>query len=819
MLSGLAAASYRKNVPRERAKKPLPAQAAPARGVLDAVVASALDAVITMDGHGVVMTWNAHAETMFGWPAAEAIGRELADTIIPPRHRDAHRRGLAHFLATGEGPILRRRIEITALHRAGYEVNVELTVTPIELPDGWQFGAVVRDITERQRAEELQRAVYRIADAATAVAGLPDMLRAIHGIVAELFPAANLYVALYDESAGLLRFPYWVDEHDPPPPPRPLGRGLTDYVLRTATPLLVTPEVHRDLERRGEVELIGAPSLDWIGVPLQAGGRAIGVLVAQTYAAGARYGEREKDILHFVSTQVATAIERKRGEAQLRESETRYRLLFDANPQAMWVYDNETLQFLAINEAAIRRYGYSRAEFLAMTLWDIRPPAEHERFKEALRTRTLTARLVQNLRHRRKDGTVIEVEIAVDAIDFAGRPASLVSVQDVTERKQLEAQLRQSQKIEAVGLLAGGIAHDFNNLLTAITGYSELLLEDLGAQDPRRLDVEEIRKAAWRAAALTQQLLAFSRKQVLQPQVLDLNEVVANAEKLLRRLIGENITLRTSLDPALDATTADPAQLDQVIVNLAVNARDALPQGGQLLLETKNVDIDIAYAAGHEGVAAGPYVMLAVSDTGVGMDEATKARLFEPFFTTKEPGKGTGLGLSTVYGIVKQTGGSIWVYSEPGKGATFKIYLPRVAAKARPIGSSPAKVDVPQGTETILLVEDEPALRAVARRALERHGYVILEAPEGQTALAIAAAHTGPLDLVLTDVVMPGMSGRDMAVRLAASHPGLRVLYMSGYTDDAIVQHGVLEAGIQFLQKPFTPNALARKVREVLDAS
>jgi PAS domain S-box-containing protein len=677
---------------------------------------------------------------------------------------------------------------------------------------------VVRDITERRRAEQLQRAVYRIADAATAVAGLPDMLRAIHGIVAELFPAPNLYVALYDEAAGLLRFPYWVDEHDPPPPPRPLGRGLTDYVLRAATPLLVTPEVHRDLERRGEVELIGAPSLDWIGVPLQAGGRAIGVLVAQTYAPGARYGEREKDILHFVSTQVATAIERKRSETQLQESETRYRLLFESNPQAMWVFDTETLRFLAVNDAAVRRYGYSREEFLAMTLFDIRLPAEHDRLREALRRRPEGPYFVADMRHRRKDGTVIEVEIAVDTIPFGGRPAHLVSVQDVTERKRLEDQLRQSQKIEAVGQLAGGIAHDFNNLLTAITGYSDLLLEDLGPQDPRRHDLEEIRKAARRAASLTQQLLAFSRKQVLQPQVLDLNQVVANAEQLLRRLIGEHIALRTIADPALGTTKADPAQLEQVIVNLAVNARDAMPHGGQLTIETKNVDLDAAYTATHPAITPGPYVVLAVSDTGIGMDEDTRARMFEPFFTTKGPGKGTGLGLSTVHGIVNQSGGAIWVYSEIGKGTTFKIYLPRIAGKARPIGASAPPAALPRGTETVLLVEDEPALRAVARRTLERQGYVVLEASHGEMALDIAARHTGALDLLMTDVVMPGISGRELATRLVAARPRVRVLFTSGYTDDAIVHHGVLEAGIQFLQKPFTPSALARKVREVLAA-
>jgi len=453
-----------------------------------------------------------------------------------------------------------------------------------------------------------------------------------------------------------------------------------------------------------------------------------------------------------------------------------------------------------------------------MTLWDLRLPAEHARLRQALHEVTAGVRLIGDVRHRCKDGTIIEAEGAVDTIDFAGRSATLASVQDITERKHLEDQLRQSQKIEAVGQLAGGIAHDFNNLLTAITGYADLLFEDLGAQDPRRADLEEIRKAARRAASLTQQLLAFSRKQVLQPQVLDLNQVVANAEKLLQRLFGEHIALRTVLDPTLGAAMADPAQLEQVIVNLAVNARDAMPHGGQLMIETQNVHFDSSYAEMHPSVTPGPHVVLAVSDTGTGMDEATRQRLFEPFFTTKGPGKGTGLGLSTVYGIVKQSGGFVWVYSEVGRGSTFKVYLPRVAAKAQPIGPSALPAQVPRGTETILLVEDEPALRAVARRTLERQGYAILEAPDGDTALTLAGAHTGPLDLLVTDVIMPGISGRELATRLVASRPGVRVLYTSGYTDDAIVQHGVLEAGIQFLRNPLTPSALARKVRDVLDA-
>src|SRR5438309_3378671 len=372
--------------------------------------------------------------------------------------------------------------------------------------------------------------------------------------------------------------------------------------------------------------------------------------------------------------------------------------------------------------------------------------------------------------------------------------------------------------MEAVGRLAGGIAHDFNNLLTVITSYSDLLLEDLGTDDPKRSDVEQVRKAADGAAALTRQLLAFSRQQVVEPRVVSLNAVVESLQKILRRVLGEDVELAATPGPDLGAVRADVGQLEQVLMNLAVNARDAMPTGGKLTIETGNVEHDPAFARGHGAAAVRRFVMLAVTDTGVGMDEATKARIFEPFFTTKEPGKGTGLGLATVYGIVQQSGGFIWVYSEPGHGTTFKIYLPRVDAPAAGGAAGPAPATVPRGTETVLLVEDEPAVRAIAQQALERQGYTVLAAPSGADALALAAQHGATIHLLLTDVVMPGMSGRDLADRLTAQRPGIRVLYISGYTDNAIVRHGMLEPGLAYLQKPFRPDALVRKVREVLDA-
>jgi len=389
---------------------------------------------------------------------------------------------------------------------------------------------------------------------------------------------------------------------------------------------------------------------------------------------------------------------------------------------------------------------------------------------------------------------------------------------ELAERKRVEEALRQAQKMEAVGRLAGGVAHDFNNLLTVILGRSQLLLNGVKSESPSRHNVELIQSAAARAAELTQQLLAFSRQQVLAPKVLDLNVILADMEKMLRRLIGEDIDLVAVLDPALGHVRIDPGQLQQVIMNLAVNARDAMPGGGKLTLETANVELDETYAARDVVVRPGRYVMLAVSDTGMGMDERTRSRLFEPFFTTKDPGKGTGLGLSTVYGIIKQSDGHIWVYSEVGQGATFKIYLPLVEDAVEQAGVSPSLADLPRGSETLLLVEDEEGLRELARETLEMQGYTVLPARHGEEALRLSNAHASPIHLLVTDVVMPEMSGRELARHLTEPGSELKVLYMSGYAGEAVVRHGVLDNGNAFLQKPFTLDVLAHKVREVLDA-
>ena len=518
------------------------------------------------------------------------------------------------------------------------------------------------------------------------------------------------------------------------------------------------------------------------------------------------------------------AIERElreaRGRAALRASEASYAHLVERAPVGIY-RSSPAGRFLSVNAALVRILGYdSAADVLRLDMArDVyADPAERQRL---LDRDTYTDREYDEVEAtwKRKDGRLLSVQLSVRAVRKGAGEVEYYEtfVRDVTEQRRLQQQLVQSQKMEAVGRLAGGIAHDFNNLLTVITSYSDLLLQDLGGEDPKREDVEQVRKAAEGAAALTRQLLAFSRQQVLAPRVVSLSVVVQGVEKMLRRVIGEDVDLVTALDLNVGSVKADVGQLEQVLMNLAVNARDAMPTGGKLTIETANVEHDPDSAREREAAPVRRCVMLAVSDTGIGMDEATKARIFEPFFTTKEPGKGTGLGLATVYGIVQQSGGFIWVYSEPGHGTTFKIYLPQVEAplEGRAVGAAPG--DLPRGTETILLVEDAAAVRAVTRQVLERQGYTVLEAAHGAAALQTAAGHPGPIHLLLTDVVMPVLSGRQLADQLARLRPDAKVLYASGYTDDAVVRHGVLEAGISYLQKPFTADSLARKVREVLD--
>ena len=506
--------------------------------------------------------------------------------------------------------------------------------------------------------------------------------------------------------------------------------------------------------------------------------------------------------------------ERRSAQQQIENSERHYRLLFDNNPQPMWVYDRNSLEFLAVNNAAVRQYGYSAEEFLRMTLKDIRPAGEIPALLEDVCQPSLTLHRDGPWCHRKRDGTIVTVEVTAHPMQFEGRNACLVLASDITERRKLEEQFHHAQRLESVGRLAGAVAHDFNNLLTVINGYTEITFDSLPPDSHVAQRLREVRAAGRRAAELTQQLLAFSRKQVVQPTVLNMNSVVAGIENMLRRLMGEEITLVTVQAPEVGNVKADIGQVEQMIMNLAVNARDAMPTGGTLTIETANVMLQESNLAANPNLSPGAYVSLSITDTGTGMTPEIQQRIFEPFFTTKPKGLGTGLGLATVHAMVQQASGFISVDTKPRCGSSFKIYLPQTD---EPIVESGVMVESDlHGDETILVVEDQDEVRRLLEVALKDYGYKVLSVAGGADALSLLRSFDGVIHLLLADIVMPGMNGRQLASDVALERIDLRVLFMSGYPQDAITHRGILDQGVDYIQKPFTPNSLAKKVREVL---
>jgi two-component system cell cycle sensor histidine kinase/response regulator CckA len=741
-------------------------------------VGQAKNAIFMTDPDGAITYANPAFEEIYGYSMQEVIGK-TPRILKSGQHDQTFYERFWQTLLAGESV----REEFVNKRRDGRLVTVEASVSPVLDSQGMRIGfiAVQDDITERKRTEESLRKSERRFSLAFHASPLPTSIREIE---------MDRYVDVNDQFVRILGYPR---EELIGRTPSEVGLFVDSGVLKHIADGIVREAAVVQLEiqlrgRSGEIhDVVGSATRIEVGS------------------------------MPCVLATFLDVTERKLVEKELHRSEERFRKLFESNTIGISVADLSG-RILEANDAYLAMIGYTREELLSgVVRWDDLTPAEYRGRDQIAVEQLQKTGIAQPWEKEilRKDGSRVPILLGVAMLE-ASEGSCLAYIVDLSSQRRLEKEFRQAQKMEAIGQLAGGIAHDFNNLLTAILGYGELLASKLPSDSRLQEEIGEIRGAGQRAASLTRQLLAFSRQQVLEPVVLSLNELITNFEKMLGRLIGEDVKLVTRLDPLLGNVRADPGQLEQVIMNLAVNARDAMPNGGKLTIETANADLDESYAQRHVTVQPGRYVMVAVNDTGTGMDAETQAHIFEPFFTTKEKEKGTGLGLSTVYGIVKQSGGNIWVYSEPGKGTTIKVYLPRVeeAFPAAPPGSSDSLPTL--GTETILIVEDEQAIRVLARRVLEESGYHVLEAGDGESALELMRTHPEQLHLLLTDLVMPDMGGTELASRLQDKHPTIRVLFMSGYTDDGVVRNGLLGPGRAFLQKPFTPSMLVRKIRDVL---
>lgn len=785
---------------------------------------SALIGYYDLDGRILYVSPALAAE--MGCTAEQLIGRKWHEFGTPPEAIAALDAVRLRVIETGRSA---RSTSIFGL--AGSHRELEYVSEPVLGPNGTVVGTVVTswNITEFRRAErriaQLDR-VYSILSSIDQV-----IVRAHDGeqvladacrIASEVGGFELAWIGLVEPATGDVRVvgkagrdvavldAIAVSARD-----EPSGHGVVGTAIRENRPAVVRDVGHDGRMRSWRTELAGLGYIAAAGFPIRLAGRPIGAFALYSSEAS-HFDEAEVRLFEQLTGDLSHAldsIEADRGrvaaQTALVVSEAHYRDLFEKSPQCMWVFDMETLMFVAVNEAAVSVYGYSQEEFLAMNITELRPPEDVPALLEDV------ARLGPGYRHRglwrhhRKDGTLMDVEVSAHDIEFNGRPSRLAVAMDVTERRRLEAQLAEATKLEAMGHLAGGIAHDFNNLLTAVNGYADLLIGELG-DDERAESAREIRRAGARAAELTRQVLAFARRQTLAPRPVDLNTVVASVGAMLRRLIGEQITLVTRLDPTPAVVRADPGQLEQVLVNLAVNSRDAMPDGGKLEIGIRLVEDAEIFDRG----VVGPAVLLTVTDTGTGMDGPTLAHAFEPFFTTKATGHGTGLGLATVYGIVRQSNGAIWVASEARNGTRVFVLFPLVEAEPEPLATPQVAVPEVVQSATILVVEDDPAVRAFVVATLEHADYRVLVAGSSAQAVALTEGLDETIDLLLTDMVMPGENGRALAGRLLARRPTLQVVLMSGY--DAAFADGGIDTRFRFLAKPFSADELTAAIRQVL---
>ncbi|HKU60063.1 MAG TPA: PAS domain S-box protein [Gemmatimonadales bacterium] len=782
------------------------------------------DPIWTIDRDGRFGFLNAAAARVLGYSPEELLGRRFSE-LRPPQETA----GDAELFARLLGGEALAGYEVRQARRDGTMLTLALTALPLRGADGQVAGVLVaaRDLTGELRVRKREAALAGLGHRLSAASSPVEAARIIVGVAEELLGWDACSLDLYSPEADAIEAVLTMDTIDhrrvdvshayPNGPPGPMTRRI----LADGSQLILrgTPD-----DPGAELTPFGDSrrSASLMFVPIRHGDRIAGVLSIQSYTPQA-YDCGDLDLLETLADHCGGALERLRVEAALRESQAQLART-ESFALVMTAHVSLDGRWLKVPPTLCTLLGVSEAELLRSPVSRVTHP-DHVAEDEADRRRLATGEVRSSdmeLRLLRRDGRPLWAYLNRSVVqDAGGRPLYLLTyLRDVTDRRTLEEQLRQAQKMEAVGQLAGGIAHDFNNLLTAIIGNGELLLREMEIEDSRRIDLLEINRAAHRAATLTRQLLAFSRKQILQPRLLNLNQVVTELGTMLRRVIGEHVELRLDLDPGLGLVLADPGQMEQVITNLAVNGRDAMPSGGCLTIRTLTLDGSHVPRTGpEEGELLGPYVALSVSDDGIGMDDRTRARLFEPFFTTKELGRGTGLGLATVYGIVRQSGGHIRVHTRVNEGSTFTVYLPRTEGPTHAEEEGPGAAEAPGGAGTVLVVEDEEAVRTLASRVLRGKGYRVLEASSADLALALLAGSTEPIDLLLTDVVMPGLSGPALAQRLILQHPALRVLYMSGYAEEAIERQGSLPAGGELLEKPFTADQLARRVRAAIAGS
>jgi hypothetical protein len=676
--------------------------------------------------------------------------------------------------------------------------------------------------------ERVERRLGFIAEASTILASSQDYTLTLRDLSRLAVPTLGDWCAIHVATEqGTLQF---VSAAHRDPSKDLLVRALCEYGS-ARPPFGAAQRPHMDdvtdklLRSRAEddehLKLFHALSpTSFIRVPLLARGRSAGTItLAVGSGSGRRYQPEDLAFAEEVASRAALAVDNGRLHRAAHEANERYGMLFESNPQPMWVFDVDTLAFLEVNEAAIRQYGYSRDELLSMTIMDILPREDTPGLHHGLERTGAVRGDVALAQHQRKDGTIVDMELVSHEMELNGRRARLVLGTDISDRTraraallQSEEQLRQAQRMDAAGRLAGGVAHDFNNLLTTIRGFSDILLRDLPEEHVRRKDVEQIRKAADRGAQLTRQLLTFGGQPAIQPRSLELNAVVSSMEGLLARLVGADIQLVSRLRPGLGEVKMDPGQLEQVLVNLVLNARDAMPAGGTLTIETGERQISASTRG--RSVKPGRYLVLAVSDSGSGIDGEALSQSFDPFLLSRAPGSRSSLGLSIVYGIIRQNGGGVRVSSEPEQGTTVKVFIPRVEDSERAAAGAPPSL---RGDETVLVVEDEDGVRELLWKVLTEQGHTVLEARHGRDALSVASGYGHPIQLVITDVVMPEMGAGQLVDRLLAERPELKVLYISGYTDDEVMRRGITQRGAAFIHKPFTSVELMQKVREVLD--